>query len=268
MAAFDQSWWDVRTMHLGKFDTSGLAQDGATYIAWMRWRLVDELLQRFYNDIGLEPGFGLIGTELYQVALYSPTCRRAPRYFGRLCGTGLHPAHDDDYESPLDGIELAPANIAHRTVHEGSWTTWSQYRQEAIRVLGLAHAGVDGHEGCFHRRGKALTALMYRVGLLLRTNGGYELMPMDDAMLTVADRNDSHASDIVQIRDVIERAGGTIPAGPPRYLGVHHEVYQWVALRTDGWVATPAGPIDAAGLWRSGANEEEIAGAINEICMS
>lgn len=38
----------------------------------------------------------------------------------------------------------------------------------------------------------------------------------------------------------------------------------WVVLSTDGWVATPAGPIDAAGSWRRGVNEEEIAGAIHE----
>src|SRR4051794_32970027 len=96
MAAFDQSWWDDRTMHFGKIDTGGLVLDGATYTAWVRWRLIDELLRRYYVDIGLEPGFGLIGTELYQVALISPTCQRMPRYFGRLCGTGVHAQDDTD----------------------------------------------------------------------------------------------------------------------------------------------------------------------------
>ncbi len=90
MAASDQSWWDDHTMHLGAFNTSGLAGEGSTYTNWIRWRLVDELLRRFYTDVGLEPGFGLMGGELYQVALISPTCRRAPRS-GRLCGIGLHP---------------------------------------------------------------------------------------------------------------------------------------------------------------------------------
>ncbi len=44
MAAFDQSWWDDRTMHFGQIDTQGIVMDGATYTAWVRWRLVDDLL--------------------------------------------------------------------------------------------------------------------------------------------------------------------------------------------------------------------------------
>lgn len=269
MAAFDQTWWDDRTVHYGQFDTSGLVLDGTTYTAWMRWRLVDELLRRYYTDIGLEPGFGLMGTELYQVALISPTCRRAPRYFGRLCGTGIHPGNDTETFQPLDGLPLPSAGLADRDVHEGTWTTWSEYRQEAIRVLGLSAAGVVGHEGCFHRRGKALTPLMFRVALLLRTNGGYELSFADDWMLTVAGWADAqHSDELEKIADLIRRAGGTIAPGPPRFIGVRSEVYGWVALGTDGWVATPAGPIDAAGLWRGGANEEEIANAIHNICMA
>lgn len=269
MVAFDEHWWDVRTAHHGNFDTGGLATDGTTYVAWIRWRLIDELLRRYYIDFGLEPGFGLMGTELYNVALISPTCRRAPRYFGRLCGIDVHPEDDGELVSSLDGLPLVWAGGGGQTLGEGSWTTWSQYRHAAIRALALASAGVTGHEVCFHRRGKALTPLMYRVALLLRTDGGYDLAPGDDAMLTVGNwLNGQHSDEMRRIIDVIRGCGGTVPPGPPRYVGVQSEIYGWFALRTDGWIATPVGPIDAAGLWRGGASEEEIAAAVHHICMA
>ena len=97
MAPFDQSWWDDRSLRYG-IVSDGLPNEGDDFAVWARWRLVDELLQRFYVDIGLEPFFGLLGVELYNVGLASPTCRRHARYFGRLCGTGVHP----DFEEHLD----------------------------------------------------------------------------------------------------------------------------------------------------------------------
>lgn len=263
MTAFDEAWWDARTRRYDRFDTDGVPTEGAANVAWMRWRLVDELLRRYYVDFGLEPGFGLMGVELYQIALFSPTCQRAPRYFGRLCGTGLHPEDEGD---PFDGLHgLKWAGLGTDSPHGGTWSTWSDYRQHAIRALGLADAGVTGHDGCFHRRGKALTPLMYRVALLLRTDGGIGV-DGDDAMLTVTSEPD-HSQHRSAIVDIITRAGRTVPSGPPRYVGVWTQT-GWVALCTDGWVASPAGPIDGAGLWRRGANEEEIAGAIHEQLSS
>jgi len=259
MTAFDEAWWDARTRRHGRFDTNGVPTEGAVHVAWMRWRLVDELLRRYYTDFGLEPGFGLLGVELYQVALFSPTCQRAPRYFGRLCGTGLHPEREGD--AFTDSLGLTWAGLATDSSHEGTWPTWSDYRHHAIRALGLDDAGVTGHEGCFHRRGKALTPLTYRVALLLRTDGGHHLDGLDAMVTVTSEPGDSqHRSAVV---DVITRAGRTVPHGPPRFLGVSTQA-GWIALCTDGWVATPAGPVDAAGLWRRGADEEEIAGAIHE----
>ena len=266
MAAFDEQWWDVRTLRFGRVDTTGFPHEGATFVAWVRWRLIDELLRRYYTDFGLEPAFGLMGTELYMVGLISPTCRRAPRYFGRLCGSGIHP-EDDEIMSSLDGLPLAWADLGTHHLHEDYWATWTEYRQAAIRVLGLGNGGVTGHEGCFHRRGKALTPLIYRVALLLRTDGGFDLTTGGDGMRTVAGW-EVGTEELRPIVDVVTQAGGTIPPGPPRYLAVDNEVYGWVALRTDGWAATPKGPIDIAGLWRGGAGEEEIAAAISEVCMS
>lgn len=268
MAAFDEDWWDARCLRFGKIDTEGVPHEGAVHVAWTRWRLVDELLRRFYIDFGLEPAFGLLGTELYNVALFSPTCRRAPRYFGRLCGTDVHADDDSDLISLTGGPTLSWADLPMaRTLGGGEWPTWSSYLHDAIRALGLTHAGVSGHEQCFHRRGKALTPHMYRVALFLRTNGGHDRVTLDDQMLTVAGLHPlQHGDSLNKIVDVIRRAGGAIPPEPARYIGVHTETYEWIAIRTDGWVATPLGPVDAAGLWRSGANEEEIAGAITEVC--
>jgi len=130
-----------RALHYGKFDTGGIPTEGSSYVTWIRWRLIDELLRRYYVDIGLEPAFGLMGTELYQVPLTSPTCRRAPRYFGRLCGIGIHPEDDTDTCS-IPGVELAWSGTGGRDLHEGAWTTWSEYLHDAIHTLGLAGAGV------------------------------------------------------------------------------------------------------------------------------
>jgi hypothetical protein len=260
VAAFDQSWWDDRTLRYGKV-AEGEPTGGDDHATWTRWRLVDELLQRFYVDIGLEPLFGLMGVELYQVGLASPTCRRHARYFGRLCGAGVHPEHEDFLDV---GVPLAPANLADRDLHEDSWPDWPTYRRDAIRTLGLVNAGVPGHEGCFHRRGKALTPLMYRIALLLRTDGGHGISPYRE-IITVTGHGEQ-VLDTSQIRPIIEVCGGTIPPGPPRYFAVSHELYDWVALRADGWVATTHGPVDAAALWRSGADPVEIAGAIDQMC--
>lgn len=268
MAAFDEAWWDARCLRFGKVHTAGIVTDGAGHVAWTRWRLIDELLRRFYVDFGLEPGFGLLGIELYNVALISPTCQRAPRYFGRLSGISVDAADASSLLSPLDGLPLPWADLPGAgLLDEGTWPTWSDYLAAAIRALGLAQGGVPGHEQCFHRRGKALTPLMYRVALLLRTNSGHDQLGLEDQMLTVADWDSVQHHDALRaVIDIISRAGGTIPPGPPRYIGVYNEIYEWIALRTDGWVATPEGPVDAAGLWRAGANEDEIAGAITEVC--
>lgn len=268
MAAFDESWWDARCLRYGRVDTGGVALDGSGHVSWTRWRLIDALLARFYVDYGIEPGFGLLGTELYNVALISPTCRRAPRYFGRLCGTDVHADDDSSLVSPLDGLPLPWADLpGARTLTEGVWPAWSDYLAASIRALGLTSGGVPGHERCFHRRGRSLTPLMFRVALLLRTDGGNDLIGMDDRMLTVAGWDHvQHHDSLRKIVDVIRGAGGTVPPGPPRYIGVYSEIYEWVALRTDGWVATPVGPVDAAGLWRSGADADAIAGAISDAC--
>lgn len=266
MAAFDEAWWDLRTMRNGVIDTHGMPLEGTPQLSWVRWRLIDDLLQRYYLDIGLEPVFGHLGVELYNIGLASPTCHRAPRYFGRLSGPGVH--SEDDASSLELTIQptMAWANIGtgHESDHEAVWSSWSDYRTAAIRTLGLTGAGVKGHEGCFHRRGKALTPLMYRVALLLRTDAGYDLSPEGERMLTVTPDGTGLRDHRVFV-DLISSAGDTLPSGPPRYLGVSTQNGDWIALRTDGVILTTAGPVDAGGLWRSGADPEAIAAAVTTM---
>lgn len=268
MTPFDGAWWDARCLVDGKINTGGVPyESGHSHVAWIRWRLIDELLGRFYTDIGLEPGFGLLGTELYNVALYSPTCRRAPRYFGRLCGVDVHPEDDRSLVGSPGGVELGwvrndPADL----LAEGRWETWTDYLQGAISTLGLATAGVVGHEGCFHRRGKALTHLMFRVALLLRTNGGKAAITDDCRMTTITSNAsltlpDAEAEVVALLRSAI----GTIPGGPPRIIAVSPESGIWVLMRTDGLIATRAGAVDAGDLWRRGADVTQIVDAIKVL---
>ncbi len=263
MGAFDTDWWDARCVVNGRIDTNGVPWEGAHHVGWIRWRLIDELLQRHYVDIGLEPGFGLLGSELYNVALWSPTCRRAPRYFGRLCGVDVHPEDDSDLVTSWGVTGLRWANTGNADIlYGGSWATWSDYLHDAIACLGLADAGVTGHENCFHRRGKAMTPLVFRVALLLRTDGGRALIDGDDRMLTLTTPNDGAARQDSPAAELIGACGGVVPSGPPRFLAVGLPDDRWAALRTDGWAATPAGPVDIGDLWRAGATPEQIARAL------
>jgi len=265
MGAFDTDWWDARCVVNGRIDTNGVPWEGAHHVGWIRWRLIDELLQRHYLDIGLKPGFGLLGSELYNVALWSPTCRRAPRYFGRLCGVDVHPEADSGLvaSSGVTGLRWANTGAAD-LLYGGVWATWSAYLRDAIATLGLAEAGVVGHENCFHRRGKASTPLVFRIAVLLRTGGGRALIDGDNRMLTLAaDQNGAPARNAPAI-DIIRACGDTIPGGPPRFVAVELGDDRWVALRTDGWAATPTGPVDIGALWRGGATPEQIADTITE----
>ena len=151
---FDSGWWEERA-------ASGNEVEGHY---WRRWRLIDEILQRFYVDLGIQPIFGWMGTELYQVGLASPCCVRAPRYFGRLCDVGgVHPTDSGDagmLNKNLGGLTLMPYR-EHDDDTDRSWhpevdeaqLPWHDYLESAIATLGLAEAGVTGHEAWYESPG-------------------------------------------------------------------------------------------------------------------
>jgi hypothetical protein len=171
MGAFDAGWWDARTLSKGDVDTTSGPGTESERGSWIRWRLIDDLIDRFYVDLGLEAGFGAIGVELYQVVVSSPNCRRSPRYFGRLCGNHVHTERERLVEGgpwPLDYAATARSDA----VEAGTWHNWGSYRKEAIATLGLDRASVAGHERCFHRRGKSLYQVMWRVGLAIAHQSG------------------------------------------------------------------------------------------------
>jgi hypothetical protein len=267
----DRTWWDHRTLVKGDVVVGQESDDLGFFgsearLFWMRWRLIDDLVQRFYLDYGLEPGFGYAGVELYNVVLWSPHCRRAPRYFGRLCQHGGFHREDDS-----DMVREACPSISYAALTSGepvdhadrTWSSWSDYLKEGIDALGLVRGGIEGHEGCFHRRGKSLLPLMFRVAVLLRTQGQTwkEVSPQDGrSIYSYPPRGLDAAVDE-------ERVSFLIPPGehPP---GSHYLVSRneepVAAIRTDGLVATRTGELDAGRLWRAGANEHEVAAAIGE----
>jgi len=267
----DTSWWNRRTVTDGKVVESNSRSMLARRM-WIRWRLVDDFLKRFYLDYGLEPLFGHMGVEWYQVGLWSPHCRRAPRYFGRLCFDRLghfHNADDSDLLPPT-AVKVNPASLRPERDLEAAarrrvWPSWSAYLQDAISALGLAEGGVSGHENCFHRRGKSLLACMYRVAVLLRTSGSAwsQVRQETDRRLLIsyppvgADFGEQGMT--AEILSVLEVSGAPLDPPVASYFVVRRADSRWIALRTDGWIATPSGPMDAAAAWRGGTNEDQLA---------
>ena len=169
MAGFDVGWWDAKTLSLDGVDTTG---DPMTpRLSWIRWRLIDELLCRYYQDLGLEVGFGPLGMELYNDPVWSPNCKRAPRYFGRLCANHAHTAMNDEWPD-----RFAPTfpGGRHEYLQEGTWGSWTEYLHDTIHVMGLDTAGVPGHERCWHRRAKAILPCLPR-GVAAENFGGAHL---------------------------------------------------------------------------------------------
>lgn len=261
---YDSQWWDDR------MDPTA-SDPPQTSTMWRRWRLVDEILQRYYMDFGVAPVFGWTGVELYQVGLASPSCQRAPRYFGRLCDTGLHDADQDDarmLNEHLDGVTLDPYR-AHTTefLHDLS-RPWNLFLVDALAHLGLPDAGVVGHERCFHRRGRDLTPLMFRAALLLRV-GDSRAISSRNALWTLPSRSDSLANGSegmggVEVRRLLQRHGEAAPPGAPRWTAVKHDD-RWTLLRNDGHILGATGTVDGARMWRSGASVADIAHAAAQV---
>jgi hypothetical protein len=265
MSVFGEEWWDAKTMTLDGLDTRG--EPTIPRLLWIRWRLIDELLRRFYLDVGLEVGFGPLGMELYNDPVWSPNCERAPRYFGRLCANHVHSAIND--ECP----ELAPAYLggAQDYMPENVWPSWSEYLASAIEALGLGEAGVPGHEGCWHRRGKAILPLVFRVALLLRASG-VDLRNSRQGMCTYPchDGEDPCNRDDVAGLDAVFTLldqRGELAGSRPRGLIVRQNEEPWIAIRADGQVFTRHGDTDVRAMWQAGDGEAAIARRIQSLAQ-
>lgn len=260
---FDSSWWEERIA----------SQSSVEGHYWRRWRLVDAILQRFYVDLGLQPIFGWMGTELYQVGIASPCCMRAPRYFGRLCdGGGVHSEGDDAsmVNEKLGGVRLDPFGPvglqADRSWHPDTdqpRVPWDEYLEGAFETLRLSEAGVVGHEGCFHRRGRDLTPLMFRVALLLRVGEDAHGVDGRDFLQHVPTSGD--VGDLQEAVDIMRIHGEDNPIGAPRSMAVRYRGV-WSVLRNDGWVAGGGDVLDARFYWRAGASAERIAIYVRDLC--
>lgn len=259
---FDSGWWEER------------AASEADGHHWRRWRLIDEILQRFYVDLGIQPVFGWMGTELYQVAIASPCCARAPRYFGRLCDQGgVHPTGSGDVgtvNEELGGLRLAPYR-EHDDDTDSGWhpdaddagLPWHDYLESSIETLGLAEAGVKGHEACFHRRGRDLTPLMFRIALLLRVGEGSRPIDGHDFLCHVP--TNGEAGELQEAVDILRVHDESHAAGAPRTMAVRHRGV-WFVLRNDGWIGGGNMSINAGDFWRTGASAERIAIYARDLC--
>jgi hypothetical protein len=257
MDALSTSWWDSKTLTLDGVDTRDYP--GIPRLNWVRWRLIDELLRRYYQDIGLEIGFGQLGVELYNDPIWSPNCKRAPRYFGRLCAHHVHSSMTDKWD------ELRPSygGGTQDFLLEGVWPTWTEYLQTAIQVLGLASSGVPGHEGCWHRRAKAVFPLVFRVALLLRTAGEVGPVDLHDGMYTypgAAQEVDGLEGVLTLLEQQKELTGAT-----PRGLVVRRNEEPWIAIRSDGFVLTRHGTANIREMWQQGEDEWSIARRIQTL---
>jgi len=267
---FDDDWWNARTLNRdGRLDlqntdfTSGVG-------AWVRWRLVDDLMSRFYFDYGLEGVFGVHQEDpLYQFRLGSPSCAREARYFGRVCANGPHVAVAEDAVD-VDGKALTPYRIqfpveGDLNSHSRVWETYQDYLQAVIADLGLADAEVTGHERCFHRRGRSSAQLAFRLAVLLRTANG-EDFSQSDRLVTVTADNEA------DLRTAAPWFRQPLASGAPQWLLVTVDTTLFSDSEqiefepsADVWVVTneghihyAGGTVDARRLWRQGMREDQI----------
>jgi hypothetical protein len=262
MAVFDELWWDSKTLTLSGVDTRGIGPE-VPRLNWIRWRLIDELLRRYYVDFGLEVAFGPLGVELYNDPIWSPNCAIAPRYFGRLCQNHVHSAGEHE-KSYWPGIHDFLGGTG-RWQEAAVWPSWRAYLRESVAVLGLSKASVPGHVACWHRRGKAVLPLVFRIALLLRTAG--EIGPKTDSegMYSYPTPVDSGV-DLSEIRSIIRANGEPAEGTTPRGLFVTRDSERsWIALRADGYVMARQGNLHLREIWYEGASETEIAQAIERL---
>jgi hypothetical protein len=146
---------------------------------------------------------------------------------------------------------------------EGIWPNWQDYARAAIATLGLESSVVPGHEGCWHRRGKAALPIVFRVALLLRTAGEIGPTEMHGGMYTYPGPEEylgRPAGILPSLKDNGELDGTT-----PRGLVVRREEEPWIAIRSDGWVLTRHGSVHIREMWQKGVDEVTIAKEIQSL---
>lgn len=254
----DVAWWDARTLTEGAvvFDPGDRGR-----AEWVRFRLADELQRRFYPLIGLQlqpvffpPSDG----DLYSHPLVSEDCLVAPRSFGRLSTWRI--ALD---RSPVESAGLPWAALAvmgDEWSYEGqTFPSWDAFLDRAVKVLGLEDAETSGHERCSHRRQDRRAPDVYLLAVLVRTHLGTKL-----------DSRRWHAAR--SVHPAIRAALGAHPRNSDledpgaHWLVVVEDVEagRVLALRHDGLVATPLGPVNAGSLLNQGVPALEVAGLLEE----
>ena len=167
-----------------------------------------------------------------------------------------------------NGNATLPFNDNDRSLEFWEPVAFDEFREQAIDLLRLGGAGVVGHENCFHRRGRDLTPLIYRVALLLRTDerdGTLENHEMWTIQPWPGATKPSDSRDSAD-RLLISHDEADHP-GPPRFTGIRRGGHTMV-VANDGRIFGKAGQLDAANMWRRGATPRAIAEAARRLRAS
>lgn len=143
-----------------------ISDDPGEAACWQRWWLATQLHARWYRRLGVEvqgASFEPLDGDLYSLPVWSPSCRVAPRYFGRLSGGVVHldPSHAQELGVPPASHQPAdldlPRGQSRRLV------------DDVQSFLGLARQ--PGHEACPHAGESVDYPTAWLVALLVRTRG-------------------------------------------------------------------------------------------------
>ena len=178
--------------------------------------------------------------------LMSPLCRRSPMEYADL---------------PTGVAGLRPSGLSQLA----TWTPgpgqlalpapWSVIRVVCFDALDLPSALTQGHERCFHRRGKNAHSLAFTLALLLRTNDGETWAgPLTwDTLHKPMSNGHTHSALAVQQLSREYLNARTIAVWSP-------DRWRSVALTNDGLAFVGEGdPVGVASMWRSGADIFTIA---------
>lgn len=204
----------------------GLLTDGDA-IPWIERRLVLDIHARYYHDIGVESHPPGLDQRDGPHVLRTPHCRQGDRQLGST-GDVRDWAHDMEGRS------------------------WEEFRSEVLRRLEVATWPTRRHLGCFHRRGKARFDLAFS----LVTEMASLAPDVTSNVRTVTHRP--------QLPESLtwwwtEHGWGVPEDSAPRILVATHSHRVVGAVRTDGVLVGPSGPVDVAQAWRLGASLASVA---------
>ncbi|MEW2167467.1 hypothetical protein AB0912_31360 [Streptomyces sp. NPDC007084] len=196
-------------------------------IPWIERRLVLDIHARYYHDIGVEAHPPALDQLDGPHVLRTPHCRQGERRLG-LTGD------------------------VREWVHDTKGRTWEEFRSEALRRLNAVVWPTRRHLGCFHRRGKARFDLAFSLVAEMAS-----LAPDGTAGVHVLTRRPQLPESLTWWW--ADHGWEVSATKAPRILVATHSRRVVGAVRTDGTLAGPKGPVDVAQAWRLGTSLATLA---------